>query len=495
MKNEVSFMSTLRVRFAPSPTGYVHVGSLRTALYNWLFARRSKGVFILRIEDTDQKRYVEGAVEDLIETLAWAGLDYDEGPGKEGAHGPYVQSERTDIYRRYAGTLVEKGFAYRCFCTPERLDEMRREQEAGKSPNIMYDRWCLGLSAKEIERLAAEAVPHTVRLKAPRDRSVVIDDIIRGIVSFEGVTIDDQVLLKSDGFPTYHLANVVDDHLMGVTHVIRGEEWLTSTPKHVLLYEFLGWEPPRFAHLPLLLNPDRSKLSKRQGDVAVEDYRRKGYEPQALVNFVALLGWNPGDERDVFALEELVEEFSLLRVGKAGAVFDVSKLNWINGMHLRRLGDDQLLARLMTYLEERGETLPPADYLLKVVRMMKERVTFVHEMRTVSSYFFEEPREFEAEGVKKHWKGDAPALVAAFRDRLAALEELSIENIESTLRALAEEKGISAGKIIHPVRLSVSGKTTGPGLFELMEALGKDRCLERMDYALAHILPPAPAPR
>jgi len=470
------------------------VGSLRTALYNYLFARRNKGVFVLRIEDTDQKRYVEGAVENLVATMKWAGLDYDEGPGKGGGCGPYVQSERTDLYRRYASELVEKGFAYPCFCTSERLDVMRKAQEARKLPNIMYDRACLELSAGEAAKRIAGGEPHTVRLKVPRERSVVIDDIVRGIVTFAGETIDDQVLLKSDSFPTYHLANVVDDHLMGITHVIRGEEWLTSTPKHVLLYEFFGWEPPRFAHLPLLLNPDRSKLSKRQGDVAVEDYRVKGYEPQALVNFVALLGWNPGDEREVFTLEELAGEFSLERVGKAGAVFDVSKLNWINGMHLRRLTDEELLARLAACLAERGEEPPPSDYLRKVVGMMKERVTFVHEMRTVSSYFFEEPAEFEPEGVKKQWKGDAPALVSEFRERLQKLDDFSVEKIEAALRAMAEERGISAGKIIHPVRLVLSGKTTGPGLFELMEALGRETCVKRMEYGVAHLPAPAPAP-
>ena len=287
-------LSTVRVRFAPSPTGYLHVGGLRTALYNFLYARKMGGSFLLRIEDTDRARYVEGAVENLVQSLAWAGLRYDEGPGKEGNVGPYVQSERLALYRTHVDRLLKSGNAYYAFDTPEELDAMRKEQEQRRlSPK--YDRRALKLTPEEIERKLGEGCPYVVRLKVPEAETIAFDDCVRGRVEFSGVQIDDQVLLKSDGYPTYHLANVVDDHLMGITHVIRGEEWLSSTPKHVLLYHFFGWDLPVFAHLPLLLNADKSKLSKRQGDVSVEDYRLKGYLPEALVNFVALLGWNPGD--------------------------------------------------------------------------------------------------------------------------------------------------------------------------------------------------------
>ncbi|HHE54163.1 MAG TPA: glutamate--tRNA ligase, partial [Caldithrix abyssi] len=334
-------MVDVRVRFAPSPTGYVHVGSLRTALYNYLFARHNKGQFVLRIEDTDRNRYVPGAVENLLETLQWAGLDYDEGPEKGGPYGPYFQSERMEIYSQHVQILLEKDAAYPCFCSEERLSAMREEQ-AQKNLPIMYDGHCRNIPKEQaLERMKNET--HVIRLKVPRNGTTIVEDLIRGTVSFENNVIDDQILLKSDGYPTYHLANVVDDHLMKISHVIRGEEWLPSTPKHILLYQAFGWELPQFAHLPLLLNPDRTKLSKRQGDVAVEDYRAKGFLPQALVNFVALLGWNKGDDQEIFSLEELIEYFSLERVNKAGAVFDLKKLEWMNGHYIRNIDEQEYL--------------------------------------------------------------------------------------------------------------------------------------------------------
>ncbi|MBP9120921.1 MAG: glutamate--tRNA ligase, partial [Ignavibacterium sp.] len=326
---------TPRVRFAPSPTGYLHVGGLRTALYNYLFAKRNNGTFVLRIEDTDRNRFVEGAVENLIKALKWAGLDFDEGPETGGDFGPYMQSQRLDIYKKYADELIEKGKAYYCFCTPERLKALKEEQEKQKLPQAKYDKLCLHLTKKEVENKLASGIPKVVRLNVEENHTIKFDDIIREHVEFESNNVDDQVLIKSDGYPTYHLANVVDDHLMKITHVIRGEEWLSSTPKHVLLYDAFDWERPIFAHLPLLLNPDRSKLSKRQGDVAVEDYRDKGFLKDALVNFVALLGWNAGDDREFYYIDELIKSFSLERVNKAGAVFDLQKLNWLNAEHLR----------------------------------------------------------------------------------------------------------------------------------------------------------------
>ncbi|MEW6654905.1 MAG: glutamate--tRNA ligase, partial [Bacteroidota bacterium] len=318
-------MNEIRVRFAPSPTGYLHVGGLRTALYNFLFARKNNGKFILRIEDTDRNRYVEGAIENLIASLKWCGLEYDEGPDKEGRFGPYMQSQRLDLYKKLADELIEKGHAYYCFCTPERLKQLREEQEKQKLPQAKYDKHCLSLSKSDIEEKLASKIPHVVRLNVIPNQKIIFDDVIRKRVEFDSGNVDDQVLIKSDGYPTYHLANVVDDHLMQISHVIRGEEWLSSTPKHVLLYDSFGWERPTFAHLPLLLNPDKSKLSKRQGDVAVEDYRDKGYLQEALVNFVALLGWNAGDDKEFYFIDELIESFSLERVNNSGAVFDLEK--------------------------------------------------------------------------------------------------------------------------------------------------------------------------
>ncbi len=311
----------VRVRFAPSPTGYVHLGSLRTALYCYLFARHHGGVNILRIEDTDRTRYVEGAIENLLRTMEWAGITFDEGPITGGAFAPYVQSERTELYRKHADELIALGKAYPCFCTPERLDQVRKAQQAASIPP-MYDRLCRNLTKEEADKRIASGEAHVVRMRVPIGEVVRFHDMIRGDVEFDSKTIDDQVLLKSDGFPTYHLANIVDDHWMQITHVIRAEEWLSSTPKHVLLYDAFGWEAPKFAHLPLLLNADRSKLSKRQGDVAVEDYREKGYLPEALINFLALMGWNPSATEEIFSIHELIRQFDLERVNKAGAIFE-----------------------------------------------------------------------------------------------------------------------------------------------------------------------------
>jgi glutamyl-tRNA synthetase len=336
---------TVRTRFAPSPTGYLHVGGLRTALYNYLYAKKMGGQFILRIEDTDQTRRVEGAMENLIKTLEWAGLLWDEGPEKEGEKGPYIQSQRTEIYQEHAKKLVEEEKAYPCFCSAERLEKMREEQQkAGLPPK--YDGHCRNLPKEEVEKLMKEEKEHVIRLRVPYNQRVEFKDVIRKKVVFDAKEIDDQVLIKSDGFPTYHLANVVDDHLMGITHVIRGEEWLPSTPKHVLLYQALGWKLPVFAHLPLLLNPDRSKLSKRQGDVAVEDYIEKGYSKEAIINFVAFLGWNPGDNREVFSLEELEKEFNLEKVQKAGAIFNLEKLDWYNWIWKQRKFYEELKKEL-----------------------------------------------------------------------------------------------------------------------------------------------------
>ena len=473
---------SVRVRFAPSPTGYLHVGGLRTALYNYLFARRNGGTFVLRIEDTDRARYVEGAVENLIQTLAWAGLDYDEGPLRGGPGAPYVQSERTEIYRSHARQLIDKGRAYYAFDTAAELEEMRKSLEKqGLFPR--YDRRALTLTPDEVQSRLASGVPAVVRMKIPDSTTIAFDDIIRGRVEFSSEQIDDQVLLKSDGFPTYHLANVVDDHLMGISHVIRGEEWLSSTPKHVLLYQYFGWDLPAFAHLPLLLNPDKSKLSKRQGDVAVEDYKQKGYLREALVNFVAFLGWNPGDEREIFFMDQLVKEFSLERVGKSGAVFNVDKLNWLNQQHLKLKSNEELAVLIKPYVQAHQIEKKGEGYFLKVIGLLKERIAFPKDFVEMSAYFFDDPESVDDAGIKKYWEEGTNDRMRVLADRLGSLSEYSHASIETTVRQFAEELQMKPTKLIHPARLALSGRTTGPGLFEMMELLGQETVVRRLRSA------------
>jgi glutamyl-tRNA synthetase len=475
-----------RVRFAPSPTGYLHIGGLRTALYNYLFAKNQNGKIILRIEDTDRKRFVEGAVENLLKILEWAGIEFDEGPEIAGESGSYFQSQRLDIYKKYAKELISKDMAYYCFCTPERLKTLREKQQEQKLPQAKYDKLCLNLSKQEIDNNLYSDVTKIVRLNVNPDQQIIIADVIRGRVEFDSNNIDDQVLIKSDGFPTYHLANVIDDHLMGITHVIRGEEWLSSTPKHVLLYEYLGWEKPVFAHLPLLLNPDKSKLSKRQGDVAVEDYRDKGFLEEALINFVALLGWNPGDEQEFFTMEELINKFTLERVHKAGAVFNVEKLNWLNAEHLRSKPNEELLLMLKDELAKSyyKDKFLDDDYLLLIIEAMKPRVSFVNEFITNCTYFYEEPTEYDKNVIKKRWKEDTPEQLKKLRDNISRLENTVKEDFENALTKTAEELNISKGKLIHPIRLALSGIGTGPGVYDSLYIIGKDKSIERIDRAL-----------
>ena len=474
-----------RVRFAPSPTGYLHVGGLRTALYNYLFAKNKGGKFILRIEDTDRNRFVEGAVENLVSTLKWAGLNFDEGPEKKGAFGPYMQSQRLKLYKELSEKLIKEKKAYYCFCTQERLNEVREKQKKeGLQPK--YDKHCLHLTEKEVQGKIQNNLPHVIRMNVQPGQQIVFDDIIRGKVEFNSDVVDDQILLKTDGYPTYHLANVIDDHSMKITHVIRGEEWLSSTPKHILLYNFFGWEIPVFAHLPLLLNPDKTKLSKRQGDVAVEDYKQKGYLKDALVNFVALLGWNAGDDVEFYNMKEMIDKFSLDRVNKSGAVFDVEKLNWLNAEHLRKMDGNNLLALLRQNLREskyKDETYTD-EYLLKVIDAMKERVSFVNEFITNGFYFFEEPKEYDEAVVKKRWKEGSAEYVKKLIDEFSKLEYPVKADYESTLRNTAENLNIGTGKLIHPVRLSVSGVGGGPGLFDILSIIGKDKTIARLQRAV-----------
>lgn len=478
----------VRVRFAPSPTGYLHVGGLRTALYNYLFAKHNNGKFILRIEDTDRNRYVEGAVENLIKTMNWVGLENDEGPETCGEFGPYFQSERLDIYNEYVNKLVENGHAYHCFCSADRIQKLREEQQA-KKLQAKYDKHCLHLPKDEVKQKIDAGESYVIRLNVPVNQRIVIEDIVRGQVDFNSDTVDDQILIKSDGFPTYHLANVVDDHLMKITHVIRGEEWLSSTPKHVLLYDFFKWERPQFAHLPLLLNPDKSKLSKRQGDVAVEDYQKKGYLKEALLNFVALLGWNAGDDVEIYEMAQLIEKFSLERVNKAGAVFNVEKLDWLNFEHLKNKPNTEILGMLREELksskysqQEYGD-----QFILDVIESMKERVTFVNEFITKSFYYFESPTEYDEKTIQKRWKEDSPELLIKLRDEFEKLDNPSKEDFETTLKGLAEKQEVGLGKLIHPVRLAVSGVGQGPGVFDLLYIIGKDEVIKRINTALEKI--------
>ncbi len=479
---------TPRVRFAPSPTGYLHIGGLRTALYNFLYAKNNNGKLILRIEDTDRNRFVEGALENLLDTLKWSGIVVDEGPENPGESGPYIQSERLEIYRSYAEKLIEDGLAYYAFDTPERLKALRDEQYKNKLQPI-YDKAALKLSPEQVKQKLDNGEPHVIRMNVKPGPKVIVNDIIRGKVEFERAIIDDQIILKSDGYPTYHLANVVDDHMMKITHVIRGEEWLPSTPKHVLLYEYLGWELPEFAHLPLLLNSDRSKLSKRQGDVAVEDYKEKGYFSEALLNFVALLGWSAGDDKEFYLLDEMIDKFSLERVQKSGAIFNVDKLNWINSEHLKARDNDELLPLLKSELtkSEFSNLEFEDEYLLKVIQAMKERVTFMKDYLELSPYFFKPPAEYDPIIVQKRWKEETPAQLTALRDEYETLDNPSKEDYENTLKKVAEKLDIGAGKLIHPVRLAVSGIGVGPGVYDLLDALGKEEVIKRINTALNSI--------
>ena len=479
----------VRVRFAPSPTGYLHVGGLRTALYNYLFAKKNNGKFILRIEDTDQSRYVEGAVEKLIDSMKWVGLEYDEGPDKQGNCGPYFQSKRLDIYQKYIQELLNKKKAYHCFCTPERLTALREEQQKQKLPQAKYDKHCLQLSENEVKEKLENNIPHVIRLNVEPNQIVRFNDHVRGTVEFNTDNIDDQVLIKSDGYPTYHLANVVDDHLMEISHVIRGEEWLSSTPKHVLLYNFFDWELPEFAHLPLLLNPDKSKLSKRQGDVAVEDYKDKGYLKEALINFVALLGWNFGDDQEYYLLNEMVEKFSLERVNKAGAVFNIEKLDWLNGLHIRNKSNKEILPLFKSELEKSKYAANDYDddWLLQIIDSMKERINFVKELIDNCSYFYEKPETYDDNIIKKRWKDDSVKLLTEYAAELSKLEGGSKEDFEKSLKLVAENNECGAGRIIHPVRLSVSGVGVGPGVYDLLVILGKKEVIDRINIALNEI--------
>lgn len=493
--------NNIRVRFAPSPTGYMHVGNFRTALYTYLFAKKHQGTFILRIEDTDQKRYIQDALEKLIHLIGWAGFEYSEGvyieDGKviqRGDVGPYIQSERLDLYKEYAEQLVQNGTAYHCFCTPERLEEMRTELAAQKKPP-MYDRRCLSLSSAEIEGKLAAGEASVIRQKINTEGATKYDDLVRGTVEIKNEILDDQVLMKSDGYPTYNFANVVDDHLMGITHVIRGEEYISSTPKYIQLYQNFNWEVPFFAHLPLLLNPDKSKLSKRQGDVAVEDYIAKGYLKEALINFVALLGWNPGKgtTQEIFSLEELVSIFDLAQVHKGGAVFDLKKLDWMNASYIKKLSIDELYALSLEggffekdLIQNASSEMKSEAYLKKVLTVEKERLVRLVDIGEMNPFFFEE--EIAYDPTLLHWKQNTSEMteesLKKAADLFSHLDANIFESKDELEKALLEEAGEKRGDFLSPLRVALTGAERSPSPAEVAWVLGKKTCLIRLEKAL-----------
>ncbi len=463
-------MTDIRVRFAPSPTGYLHIGGLRTALYDYLFARHHGGRFILRIEDTDRSRFVPGAIENLIESLRKLGLDIDEGPGAGGESGPYIQSERLELYQREAKRLLDSGHAYHCFCSPETLARMREEQQV-KGEFVKYDRRCLALPPAEVQARLQRGDEHVLRLKMPDGRKFRFDDIVRGSVEMDSAQSDDQVLLKSDGFPTYHLAATVDDHYMRISHVIRGEEWLSSTPKHLWLYECLGWDPPRWVHLPLILNPDRSKLSKRMNDVSVESYLAKGYLKEALLNFVALLGWHGPDDREIYSLEDLAAEFTLERVNKAGAVFDLTKLDWMNGWYLRNLPLEEIASRALPWFAEAGIPVGDNAKLFQIIAAARERCTLLPELAEYSKMFLCD-HELSPEDKAFLAAPESQSVLRWFLAQLPDTETVEPAWLEATVKAGLAELGLKGKAYYAPLRLTLLGQPHGPELPVIFAILG-----------------------
>ncbi|MFA4941990.1 MAG: glutamate--tRNA ligase [Patescibacteria group bacterium] len=479
-------MFKIRTRFAPSPTGFLHIGSLRTALYSYLLAQKNGGDFILRLEDTDMKRFVEGASEAIYNGLKWAGIKYSEGPDAGGDFGPYVQSQRLEIYKKYALELVDKDLAYYCFCDSETLEKMRQEQTAKKQAP-KYDRRCLKLSKEEIAQKLADNTPFVIRMKMPTDRIVEIDDMVWGKVSYNTNDLDDQVLLKSDGYPTYHLAVVVDDHLMKISHVTRTEEWLPSTPKHILLYEYFGWEAPKWAHLPLLLNTDRTKMSKRKGDVAVEDYIKKGYLPEAMINYLAFLGWNPGTEKEIYSIEELIKDFDLKKIHKAGAVFDIEKLDYLNGYYIRQKSLDELVKLCKPFLAKEWEARGD-DYIKKVIALEQERLKKLSDISEAIEFFFADELKYEPELLI--WKKlTAEQVNKNLGEVIEQLEKIPEKNwvndsLEEAIMTYIKAKELKTGDYLWPMRVALTGRKASPSPFDVAEVLGKERSLERIKIAV-----------
>lgn len=491
----MSAMKPMRTRLAPSPTGFMHIGTLRTVLYDYFLARQSGGQFVLRIEDTDQERSVPGAIESLLKTFQTLGLDYDEGLvlnedgslGEKGPYGPYIQSKRLDIYRKYADQLLAQGDAYPCFCTSEELEKMREGQALLKlAPK--YDRRCLKLSAEEVSQRLARGDRHVLRLKVPEGESKFVD-AIRGEIVFKNSEVDDQVLIKSDGFPTYHLAVVVDDELMKISHVLRGEEWISSTPKQIILCKMLGFEMPTYAHVPLLLNPDKTKLSKRKGDVSVESYLEKGYLPEALINFLALLGWNPTDDREVFTREELIKLFDLSKVNRAGAVLNVEKLNWVNAHYLKTMPEADYLNLMRPFIQMLSED---AAFVDRVCLLVRERVQLPNQIVEMTGFLFPSKLNHDASILvwKTQTKEEARERLEAVKTILAANSQAfaSIPELDVLVRGLIAEKSWGNGDTLWPLRVALSGMKQSPSPFELLWVYGKDRAFARIDEALKTLL-------
>ncbi len=477
----------VRVRFAPSPTGYLHIGGLRTALFNYLFARHNKGRFILRIEDTDQTRKVDGAVESLISTLKTMGLDYDEGPDIGGDYSPYYQSQRLDIYKEFCTQLIEQGDAYYAFETPEEIEEMRKNQLT-QGLQTMYDRRARNLSKAEVEEMLSKCIPYVIRLKIPLDTEIEFYDLIRGSVKLDTNLLDDQVLMKSDGYPTYHLANVVDDHLMGITHVIRGEEWLTSVPKHILLYKAFGWEAPKFAHVPLILNPDKTKLSKRQGDVATEDFLKKGYLPEALINFVVLLGWNPGEgeKKEIFNIKELIERFTLEKVNSSHAVFDFEKLNWMNAEYIKSCDVDKLAGLAEPYLSNAGYDISDKTKTKRVVEAVKTYINKLDEIPSQAEIYYKSNFNFTDEQKTLLSSENSIKVLEVLISKIEALNEITADVLKQTVKDIQKEAGVKGKELFGPIRLALTGHEHGPELGLIAYVLAKEEVLRRLNNAIFH---------
>ena len=478
-----------RLRFAPSPTGSPHIGNIRTAVFDYLYARHTGGAFVLRIEDTDRERYVESSLHEMMDGLRWMGMQWDEGPEVGGDYGPYFQSERLQLYQKYARQLVEEGKAYYCYCTKERLDEMRKAQQEAKLPT-RYDRRCRDLSDSEREELLQQNPDPVIIFKMKLDGETMFDDAVRGRVSFDNALQDDFVMMKADGFPTYHFASIVDDHLMQITHVIRGEEWLSSAPKHLQLYEAFGWTPPEFVHPPLILDEKRRKLSKRSGtSTEFTNYIREGYLPDALLNFLATMGWSAGEDKKLFTREELIEKFGFEGIAKAAAIFDLPKLDDLNGEYLRMMPVEELADAILPYLREAGyvgDALSDQErsYLLEVTALIHDRLVKLSDAVEAVSFFYSDGLEYEEKGVRKHLsKETTPGLLKAVIEKLGGLDDWIEESIEEAVRQAGESQEMSGGKVIHPTRMAITGRTWGPGLFELMRVLGQDRCVARLQKA------------
>ena len=475
----------VRVRFAPSPTGYLHVGGARTALFNWLFARAQGGQFLLRIEDTDQTRYSPDALHDLLRDLKWLGLQWDEGEGVGGPHGPYTQSQRLPLYQKAAEELIAKGAAYRCFCSAERLEALRAEQTAAGKPTG-YDRCCRNLDPGESLRRAQAGEPFVVRLKVPETGETTFHDLLRGDITTPNAQLDDMVLLKRDGFPTYHMANVVDDHDMEITHILRGDEWIPSTSRHLLLYRAFGWEPPQFVHLPVILSPSGGKLSKRKGAASVGDFRDKGYLPEALFNFLALLGWGPGDDRELMTKEEMIAAFTLDRISPKSSAFDETKLEWFNEQTVQRLPAEALVPRFREVLGAAGVDLSGEDdaRLARIVEAVRPRVRLLGDFAAQAAWYFRAPSEYDPKGVKRAWKEGTSANLDLVADALGAWNgPMDGEALGAMLHGLCEKNGLGPGQVMMPLRLALCGALIGPDVSSIVAELGTEESVRRVRAA------------